>query len=214
MIRAYDIAYLDDAMASVGAMLDYAVNSCGEPLELFWNRFLASGVASSLSRANPKYLAGMSGVELAHTVADRTGAFLPDAEPFIDMGSPEYWTGWAMAYLAWYLDIDYGSLASGGIGVTDLYKRYPTLHEADLSKTVRFAQGRLAKDNPLKRIRENAGLTQMQLATLSGNSLRSIRGYEQGQRSLGKASTESVLSLCRVLGCRTEDLTLHALGTD
>ena len=66
----------------------------------------------------------------------------------------------------------------------------------------------------LMRIRENAGLTQMQLAALSGNSLRSIRGYEQGQRSLGKASTESVLSLCRVLGCRTEDLTLHALGTD
>lgn len=206
MIRAYDIAYLDDAMASIGAMLDYAVNVCGEPLELFWNRFLASGVASSLSRANPKYLAGMSGVELARAVADRSGDSLPDAEPFIDMGSPEYWTGWAMAYIAWYLNVDFGSLASGGMGVMDLYRRYPTLHEADLSKAVRFAQGRLSKDNPLKRIRENSGLTQRQLATLSGNTLRSIRGYEQGQRALENASTASVLGLCRVLGCRPEDL--------
>lgn len=206
MIRAYDIAYLDDAMASIGAMLDYAVNACGEPLELFWNRFLASGVASSLSRANPKYLAGMSGVELARAVADRSGDSLPDAEPFIDMGSPEYWTGWAMTYIAWYLNADFGSLASGGVGVMDLYRRYPTLHEADLSKAVRFAQGRLSKDNPLKRIRENSGLTQLQLATLSGNTLRSIRGYEQGQRALKNASTASVLGLCRVLGCRAEDL--------
>lgn len=34
MTRAYDIAYLDDAMTSLGAMLDYAVNSCGEDLAL------------------------------------------------------------------------------------------------------------------------------------------------------------------------------------
>jgi len=206
MIRAYDIAYLDDAMASIGTMLDYAVNACGESLELFWNRFLASGVASSLSRANPKYLAGMSGVELARVVADRSGDSLPDAEPFIDMGSPEYWTGWAMTYIAWYLNVDFGSLASGGMGIMDLYRRYSTLHEADLSKAVHFAQGRLSKDNPLKRIRENSGLTQLQLATLSGNTLRSIRGYEQGQRALENASTASVLGLCRVLGCRAEDL--------
>lgn len=206
MTHAYDMVYLDDAMASVGAMLDYAVNTCGEPLDLFWSRFLASGVASSLNRANPKYLAGMSGVELARTVANRSGDTLPDAESFIDMGSPEYWTGWAMAYIAWYLNIDYGTLASGGMSITDLHERYATLHEADLSKIVRFAQGRLAKDNPLKRIRENAGLTQAQLAALSGITLRSIRGYEQGQRALKNASAESVLSLCRVLGCAADDL--------
>ena len=71
MTRAYDISYLEDAMSGVGAMLDYAVNSCGETLEQFWARFLASGVAHSLSRANPKYLAGMSGIELARTVGCR-----------------------------------------------------------------------------------------------------------------------------------------------
>ena len=206
MIHAYDIAYLDDAMACIGAMLDYAVGACGEPLDLFWDRFLASGVASSLSKANPKYLAGMSGVELARIVSERSGGALPEKEPFIDLGSPEYWTGWTMAYIVWYLNIDYQTLASKGIKIKDLYVRYSTLHEADLSKAILFVQGRLLKDNPLKRIRESAGLTQTQLAALSGNSLRSIRGYEQGQRSLKNASAESVLGLCRALGCRAETL--------
>ena len=45
------------------------------------------------------------------------------------MGSPEYWTGWAMTYIVWYLNVDFGSFASGGMGVMDLYKRYSILHE-------------------------------------------------------------------------------------
>ena len=71
MTRAYEIAYLDDAMTSLGAMLDYAVNSCGEDLDLFYARFLGSGVAEAFSRATPKYLGGMSGIELASLVAAR-----------------------------------------------------------------------------------------------------------------------------------------------
>lgn len=61
-------------MTSLGAMLDYAVNTCGEDLNLFYARFLASGVADAFSRANPKYLGGMSGIELATLVASRTGS--------------------------------------------------------------------------------------------------------------------------------------------
>ena len=86
MTHAYDIAYLDDAMTSLGGMLDYAVNSCGEDLTLFYARFLGSGVAKAFSRANPKYLVGMSGIELATLVADRTGDELPNRGQFIDIG--------------------------------------------------------------------------------------------------------------------------------
>ena len=212
MTRAYDRSYLDDAMSNVGAMLDYAVNTCGEPLDLFWSRFLASGIARSFSQANPRYLAGMSGTELARAVAVRTGDALSDSTAFIDIGSPEYWTGWSMAYVAWYLNLDFGTLASRGVTASELRKRYSTLHEADLTKTVHFVEKCLhtsaPQNNPLKRIRESAGLTQQDLSDLSGNTLRSIRGYEQGQRSLDKASVETVLRFCRALGCQVEDL-LH-----
>lgn len=124
MTRAYDISYLDDAMTSLGAMLDYAVNSCGEDLALFYARFLASGVADAFSRANPKYLGGLSGIELATLVASRTGSELPKEDGLIDIGSPEYWTGWTLAYLSWYLDLDFGTIQTRGrafgIGIAGL----------------------------------------------------------------------------------------------
>lgn len=206
---AYNITYLEDAMSSLGAMLDYAVNSCGEDLSLFYARFLGSGIAKAFSQANPKFLAGMSGIELAQLVACRTGEGLPEKEGFIDMGSPEYWTGWTLAYLSWYLCLDYATLQSRGVTVQAIHDRYHVLHEADLSKAVQFATQRIqaeTKVQPLKRIRKNAGLTQRELALISGIPLRVIRSYEQGQRSLENAGSESVWRICQTLGCRIEDL--------
>ena len=94
-----------------------------------------------------------------------------------------------------------------GVDIQSLYDRYPSLHEADLSKAVNFAQKRLQQHsrqyNPLKQARLNAGLTQKELAELSGNPLRNIRAYEQGQRALDNAGAESVQNLCKALGCQT-----------
>ena len=53
----------------------------------------------------------------------------------------------------------------------------------------------------LKMQRKRLGLTQKELARLSGASLRSIQSYEQGTRSLSGASIEQIQALCRVLGC-------------
>lgn len=208
MTHAYNIDYLDDAMSGMGAMLDYAVNTCREDIELFWARFLASGISRSMYNANPKYVAGMSGAELARLIAKQTGKELPELEALIDMGSPEYWTGWSMAYISWYLDMDHVALNVNGLSIMALYRRYSTLHEADLSKTVQFALNCIhagqQRHNPLKRARLNAGLTQRQLAELSGSTLRSIRGYEQNQRSLRSATADSIQNLSKVLGCNAQ----------
>lgn len=64
------------------------------------SRFLSSGIARAMSVGNPKYIAGLSGIELALQVASRTGSPLPTKDAFIDMGSPSYWTGWTLAYLS------------------------------------------------------------------------------------------------------------------
>ena len=209
MTRAYDIAYLDDAMTSMGAMLDYAVNSCGEDLSEFYARFLASGIADAFSSGNPKYLGGMSGIELATQVAYRTGATLPKKEDLIDIGSPEYWTGWSLAYLSWFLDMSFRSMQSQGLTAQSLLERYPVLHEADLSKTIRFSETRLKETSGgdlLKRTRRNAQMTQRQLSDITGIPLSVIRSYEQGKRSLKNAEAENVRSICRALGCKAEDL--------
>ena len=204
---AYNNNYLEDAMQVMGAMLDYAVNSCGQNLEEFYHRFFCSGVARSIWEANPKYM-GLSGVEMAYLVASRTGDALPEADAFIDVGSPEYWTGWALAYISWSLKIDYEGLYSKGVSAKSLLERYPALHECDLSKTVSSAREimRGNTDNPLRRQRRVAGLTQKDLAAISDVPLRVIRSYEQGQRSMDNAGAESVRRLAKALACRMEEL--------
>lgn len=205
MERAYNIAYLEDAMSAVGVMLDYSVNSCGEELTSFYNRFLASGVARLVFSADPRFLGGYSGIELAEIVAMRTGKPLKPSGSFIDIGSPEYWTGWTLAYLSWFLNIDFRTMKERGLDATDIICKYPTLHEADLTKSVSFAMERIASRiniaNPLKVARMNAGITQKALASASGVSLRAIRAYEQGKLSLTNAEYDSVISLSAALAC-------------
>lgn len=209
MSRAYNISYLDDAQDALGAMLDYAVNACGEDLEQFYVRFIASGIAKCVSQANPKYM-GMSGVEIALQAAQLTGKALPEKEPLIWVGSPEYWTGSTLAYISWYLNLDFGTLRQRGISAERICSLFNPFHEADISKTVDYIREILrehdARENPLKRQRILSGMTQQQLAHLSGIPLRVIRSYEQAQRSLGSASVQTVMRLCQVLSCRLEDI--------
>lgn len=209
MIRAYDEMYLGDAMYALGSMLDYAVNACGEDPALFYARFLRSGIAGQIERGNPKYLGGKSGIELAMIVADRTGSPLKEADPLIDIGSPEYWTGWTLAYLQWYLGKKFKALQCVGIDVISLLERYPALHEADLSKSVSFALHLIGEEAPGRRLKEQrkaAHMTQKELASLAGTSLRAIRSYEQSQVPLSSASAENLVLLSSALSCRPEDL--------
>lgn len=204
-MRAYSELYVDDVMTQLGAMYDFAVNTCHQEMSLFHARFLSSGIAERISSGDPKYAGGMSGIETALEVARRTGSTLESASQMIDAGSPEYWTGWALAYIQWYLNRDFSKLQKGGLDIIALHKRYPALHEADISKTVDYAQ-RVLDDysrlhNPLKEARRDAGFTQNRLAFESGVSLRAIRAYEQGQLSLASASAGSLRNMERVLGC-------------
>lgn len=209
MTSSYDIIYLNDAMDSLGSMLDYAVNTCGEDLNLFYARFLASGIAEQISKGNPKYLAGKSGTELAVEVARRTGKSIPEKTAFINIGSPEYWTGWSIAYIQWRYNTDFSNLHEKGVTIEELHRRYPTLHEADISKTEAFVESVLSakgEGSYLKSARKSAGFTQQTLSLRAGVSLRVIRAYEQAQLSLANAGAENLLNISKVLGCRIDSL--------
>lgn len=208
MIRVYNEHYLTDVMETMGAMLDYAVNSCGEDRTLFYARFLRSGIPEQIERGNPRYLCGISGIEMAMEVARRTGPALKEAEPYIDMGSPEYWTGWALGYLQRTLDRGFMALYRAGLDDTALHSRYAALHEADLTKVLVCALQ--ITDNTdgsrLKRQRKAAHMTQRQLSELSGVSLRVLRAYEQSRISLSAASAGHIIRLSRALSCTPEQL--------
>lgn len=53
----------------------------------------------------------------------------------------------------------------------------------------------------LKFYREEKGLSQSQLAKLSGVSLRNIQAYEQGSRDINEAQCIKVVQLAEALGC-------------
>ena len=56
----------------------------------------------------------------------------------------------------------------------------------------------------MKRQRKRAGLTQRALADLSGTSLRVIRSYEQGQRSLADMVLDAFGIAFRCLGIKAQ----------
>lgn len=204
MTHAYSELYLEDAMSSLGAMLDYAVGVLNEDLGLFYDRFLVSGIADEIAIGNPKYLGGMSGVELALTVARRTGKEVVEKEATVYPGR-EYWTGWTLAYLQWYFNLSFQVLHAKGVTAESICARYAPLHEADMSKSVQVARAIIQEhekgQNPFKKARKNARLTQRELAERSGVSLRALRAYEQAHIVGGHASAQGMYNISRVLGC-------------
>ena len=86
---------------------------------------------------------------------------------------------------------------------------YEVYHEMDL---VHFVE-RLDElwnicypETNLKRIRNLSGLSQRELADLSGVSVRQIQLFEQRQRDINQTRAIDILKLSRVLGCKNEDL--------
>jgi DNA-binding Xre family transcriptional regulator len=211
-IRAYAETYLDDAMNNLGDMFDYAVYDCKYALSEFYDFFLASGVAESFGKGNPKYIAGLSGPELASEVIRRTKGARPDApiSENIDK-SPEYWVGWILAYYQWYTAYSFTELYENGLTAEHLLNLYHPYHEADVTKFV-DAANRLIETNAktrvsnLQRIRKASGKTQKQLADESGATLRMVQLYEQKQQNINKAQAITLARLARVLGCEVEDL--------
>ena len=151
MTRAYEETYLDDAMNNLGDMLDYAVNDCGYDSEDFFSRFIASGVAGFFEKGNPKYVAGLSGPELASEVIFKTQRTRLDTPPSDGVDkSAEYWAGWVFAYYQWYTARRFSDMLKNGLTIERVLSIYPTLHEADISKFVAVADRIIDKNSASK----------------------------------------------------------------
>jgi DNA-binding transcriptional regulator YiaG len=199
-------------MNNLGDAFDYAVYDCKVELSDFCSFFLVSGVADAFGRGTPKYIAGMSGPELAEIVLFKTKGQVPEARisRSIDK-SPEYWSGWILAYYQWYTGRSFAELYDLGITTDHLLNVYPTLHEADITRFVTLANELIAKNErgrstKLHTIRKAAGLTQKALAEAADVNIRMVQLYEQRNKDINKASAASLAKLAHVLGCSVEDL--------
>lgn len=209
MTRAYSDDYLYYAQKNMGHMLDFAVNSCDIEPDKFIAMFLTSSVAEQFESGNSAYLTGMSGCELVRVIVKETTDTEITAEDniYIDK-SPEYWTGWAICYYQWYSCRPFKNIFDA-VSVNTVIGMYNTLHEADISKFIETMDKLISdfyKETALARQRKISGMTQSELAEVSGVSVRIIQKYEQKKNDINSAKVSTLLSLSKALHCKIEDL--------
>ncbi len=203
--HAYQKFYLNDAQHNLGVMFDYSIRILNYDADKFFLYFIQSQIAQKFEHANPKYIAGLSGIELCERVLLKMGEQIPFTDNALIQEGKEFWLGWIMAYYQWYSGLRFSDLQEYGLIPSKILQRY-ILHEADVSKFVAVANkiiegNKEATPTRLQKIRKSRGMTQQELADLSGVSLRMIQLYEQRQNDINQASARAITSLSRTLCC-------------
>ena len=208
-IHAYDEMYLSSAQNILGHAVDFAVVTLSISPELFESCLAASNAARQFEKGNPSYVAGMNGCEFARRVLSESGLNFDDAEDVMYLDkSPEYWAGWALAFLQWHSSYSFMQILSV-IPLEDIIKMYPVYHEMDIANFTDKAEARIRRALSMTRLkyyRSNCGFSQSALSAISGVPLRQIQLFEQRQRDINKAAAETLLMLSKPLHCRIEDL--------
>lgn len=205
---AYDEEYVTLAQRVMGDMLDYAVNTLNYELQNFYRMFLISGIARQFEIGNPAYVAGRNGCEVAKEVIVLSGLDMPEAKDLMYLDkSPEYWTGWALAYYQWRSGQSFRQI-DHAVSIDTVCAMYDPLHEADIEKFVYIMNEKLKQQDVsrLRRLRTYAKLSQRQLAEAADVPVRQIQLFEQGERDINKTQGMTLLKLSRVLKCRPEEL--------
>lgn len=209
MIHAYDKVYLDKTRTALGRMLDFAVYDLEYDVSEFFELFITSGVADRFGKGDFTLIAGMSGVELAYEVLERSNIEVKRLEPHYAVNrSEEYWTGWALAYYQWETAMSFGEIVRY-VPIRDILALHSPYHEMDIRQFVdqmnELYQAAKPETN-LKLLRQRAGLSQRELADLSGVPIRTIQQYEQRQKNINKAQAEYLVLLAQTLCCEVDDL--------
>ena len=209
MMYAYDEIYLNDAMRNLGEAFDYSATVLNISMDDFLDMFIISGIAEQFADGVPKFVSGLSGTELVWEVLSRINRNVDFPAPQTEYNySTEYWCGWILAYYQWKTKKSFKEIKKY-LPMSEIYKLYPTLHEASEEKFIDVANSILERKNlptKLQTVRKAIGLTQKELSEKSGVTLRMIQQYEQRAKDINKATACNLFALAQVLGCKAEDL--------
>lgn len=209
MMHAYDEMYLNDAMQNLGEAFDYSATVLNIPMDDFLDMFIISGIAKQFAGGVPKFVSGLSGTELVSEVLNRIGKNSVFLAPQTEYDySPEYWCGWILAFYQWHTGKSFREIKKY-LPMSEIYKLYPTLHEASEEKFIDVANAIIERKNmptKLQTIRKAINLSQKALSDKSGVTLRMIQQYEQRAKDINKATAANLFALAQTLGCNAEDL--------
>ena len=236
MTRAYDEILLERASGNLGRMLDFSVHSLRQDPAAMMELFTSCGLAALFEQGDVGVIAGMSGIELAYEILDRSGLAYERSVPRHTASlSPEYWCGYALARAQWESGLTFSSIMQSfsAAGFISDYsrKRFGYLDKLPLdisteernvkirefgrnyaleaASDILSASGSISDgsaDTALKTMRMRNGLSQSQLAKASGVPLRTIQQYEQRQKDINRARAEYLVSLSSALGCSPSTL--------
>ena len=192
----------------LGELTEYITRYTPEfSVDRFLQMFIISGYAVRFEKGDPCLTEGMSGIELHHRVMEECGLSRPDwpLPDLMDISTPAYRTG---RLLALYQRVR-------GLSFTDItahmpFSRLMSVCEAqgDMQEEKIYAllDRKIAERQPcscrLQDRRRRLGLSQKELAAISGVNLRTLQQYETGAKDINKASAAKVAALSKALFCR------------
>lgn len=201
MIHAYDEYYLSQTQHKLGVIFELAVNFEKMDIDEFAQIFLKSKVCKAFEKADPIYISGKSANELLGIILNK--------QPLeVEQGMscpPEHWVGYVLAYAQWHFNKSFKEIIDA-FPCSQLMMSYFPYHEMDITQTMELIKKKLPMTNSLKELRLKRGLSQTELAKISGVPLRSIKAYEQEATKIQKAQAETLYLLARALDCRIEEL--------
>lgn len=214
-IHAYDEMYVFGAQNVLGHAIDFAVMALEIEPDIFGGALAVSASAKQFAKGNPRYVAGLNGCEFAREVLDDAKILYPNVEDVMYLDkSPEYWTGWALAYYQWLTDFSFMEILKA-VSLEKIIGMYPVYHEMDITK---FAEqmNRMMKEaysqTRLRARRLTSGMSQAELAAEAGVPLRQIQLFEQGHRDINKTAASTLYKLSKALHCRMENLLEPTVG--
>jgi hypothetical protein len=133
MKYAYSEMYLSDVQKNLGFFFQATLHNLNLSVDEVQGTFLASEIPTQIEFANPNFLCGKSGYELAILAFPQFEKKLLESidEPFYP--EAEYWSGHVLAYYQWYSNRPFAEIL-GKYPLERILSDYRLMHEADITK--------------------------------------------------------------------------------
>ena len=209
MIHAYSEMYVEDAQRVLGDAVEFSLNTLHMEPERFSMLFTVSDVSGQMENGNPAYVSGMTGPELAEQILLDCGLPAYAEEPVLHMDkSPEFWSGWALAYYQWESARPYAEILQT-VPLQQILNMYAVYHEMDISRFSQDMEKALQEKQQKSRLaayRRALGFSQAELSRRAEVPLRQIQLFEQRRRDINRTQSSCLMRLGKALHCRMEDL--------
>ena len=144
MACTYDEMYLSDVQKNLGFFFQLLLHNMEFSPKEAQEIFLNSTIPGQIEIANPDFLCGKSGYELAMIALPQMdlSKVIEESiqEPFYPQA--EYWTGFALAFCQWKNNISFATILEH-YPIEHFLQSYRLLHEADITKAEEIIMERI-----------------------------------------------------------------------